>query len=314
VENLALKLFNGQLAKSNFFSNVAPDAPPGLLPRMAGLMELVAWKAGDYPWIAGSEPVGLVFLFEGTVSYFANVGNNGQATCIARWWLTGHFRHAAELVTTVPFAVYSQECYIGDLEMLKPEMRLFSVKCERDISGVQLRRDPFRRLIREYPLVLDRFKRTVSWREARAFRRVQRAVAWNPNDCYDLAAWIIHAALRGYLVRRRNTKSGAGKGWNAFIHKDKTTLADAAAGETPAASKGRQWSPSPFSSPMLSRLDFENPKSREKQYDPSVEGRISALENKVATNHTQISNQIAELARLIEHLSFNPPQPKPTQT
>ena len=38
------------------------------------------------------------------------------------------------------------------------------------------------------------------------------------------------------------------------------------------------------------------------------EARMFALENKVADSHKQISNQIAELARMLEHVYFGPPQ------
>jgi CRP-like cAMP-binding protein len=187
--------------------------------------------------------------------------------------------------------------------MLKPEMRLFTVRCERDASGVQLRREAFRRLIREYPLVLDRFKRTCSWREARAWRRVQRAVVWKPSDCYDLAAWIIHAALRGYLVRRRNQKADGGRSWNSFIKERPPQAKD-----VPAAADRRQ-SLLAYSSPVLARLDIEEEKARATVNDGSVEGKLLALENKVAESHKHLSNQIAELARLLEHASFGPTAP-----
>ena len=39
-----------------------------------------------------------------------------------------------------------------------------------------------------------------------------------------------------------------------------------------------------------------------------MEARMFALENKVADSHKQISNQIAELARMLEHVYFGPPQ------
>ena len=59
---------------------------------------------------------------------------------------------------------------------------------------------------------------------------------------------------------------------------------------------------------MLSRHEVDHIKQRAEVLDGSMEARMFALENKVADSHKQISNQIAELARMLEHVYFGPPQ------
>ena len=63
-----------------------------------------------------------------------------------------------------------------------------------------------------------------------------------------------------------------------------------------------------YTSPMLSRHEVDHMKQRAEVLDGSMEARMFALENKVADSHKQISNQIAELARMLEHVYFGPPQ------